>query len=256
MILTLAVSTVYERREHALAVFQDLPQEVKDRVECIVICQNDLEKDDQLNVNGVQVYYQPCKGLSKSRNLAINNASGKYIWFLDDDVILNSTFINDFVNGAFYNYEVILGKIYCSDIERRYKRYQGERTKRLHMLRVSSIEIIVKKEFVVSKGIYFVEELGLGAKYPSGEENVFMLDCFDKGARIIEVDTYNIYHPCLEEKRMPAVLWAKPGYPQSKKQVARRLGGILGLAFSLRVCVRALLSGVPLNSILKFFKPL
>jgi len=254
MKLTLAISTVSDNLNKALQVFDCFNEFTLSNVEFLVICQNDFGKDNFEQMGHVTVYYQSKKGLSKSRNYAIEKALGDYVWFLDDDVILKESFIVDFISDKFRGYDLVFGKIYCSDINEAYKKYSRKRYRRYEMLRVSSIEIIVRREFLINNEIYFDESLGLGARYPSGEENIFLLGCYDANASIIEIDEYCIYHPCNEEKREPKLLWAKPGYPYSKFNVARNLGGLLGLVYALRTCFRAIMAGVPLLDVVKFIK--
>ena len=42
--------------------------------------------------------------------------------------------------------------------------------------------------------IKFDENFGLGSKYPSCEENLFLLDCFDVGPSIIHVPEIVVFH--------------------------------------------------------------
>lgn len=254
MKLTLAISTVFQNLDAALRVFEGLSERYSSDVELLIVCQNDLGYSHQTISDGVKIYYLQGKGLSKSRNYAIQKSSGKYIWFLDDDVILKDKFIDEFIAGSFSTFDIIFAKIYCSDADSPYKKYSRERLKRHDMLRVSSIEIIASRCFLSSHNVTFDECLGLGAKYPSGEENIFLLNCFDKGGRFLDVDDYCIYHPCLEEKREPKFLWSKQGYAYSKYNVAKSLGGVLGIAYAVKTLSKAMIAGVSLFHVFQFFK--
>ncbi|QUM87890.1 glycosyltransferase [Moritella sp. 36] len=254
MILCLAVSTILTNLDNAINVLRFVKCDNFNEIERIVICQNDVGYDYTEIVDGVTIHYVNSFGLSLSRNKAISLCKAEYIWFLDDDVILCDSFIADFISSKSKNHDLYLGKIQCSDMDRSYKPYKKERLTRLSMLKVSSIEIIVKKSFVKDNNILFDLNMGLGAKYPSGEENIFLLDCFDHNANIFDSNKISIFHPCDEDKRIPINLWRKPGYPESKSIIASRLGFFWGWLFKFRIIVKTYLSGVPLSLSLKILK--
>lgn len=251
--LTLAISTLDRNLTNAISVFTDLSVR-SCNLELIIICQND-EGLNHCDIKfGIKIYYLSSKGLSKSRNYALLKSQGKYIWFLDDDVILKDRFISNFLCEKHNDYQLILSRIYCSDLNCSYKNYNKERVARHKMLQVSSIEIIVDRDFVIANNLFFNEELGLGSKYPSGEENVFLLNLYDCNINILETKEYSILHPCTEDKRNPKILWSKPGYARSKYIIASTLGGLFGFGYLIKTCLVALFSGVNLFYILKIFK--
>ncbi|EHE7895076.1 TPA: glycosyltransferase [Vibrio parahaemolyticus] len=243
MYLTIAVSTVEKNLDRSLEIFDE--DFIKNRdLDLLIICQGDFLENSFEVVDGINVYYQSERGLSKSRNLAIEKSKGKYIWFLDDDVFISKEFVFKFISEKKYEQDLIFGRIKCSNAELMYKKYSRKRLKRHDMLKVSSIEIIANKDFIIKRNVKFDVNLGLGATFPSGEENVFLLDCYNHSPVITDLIDVIVYHPCFENKRTPKKLWALKGYPESKKIIATKLGGPFGVAYLLKTTFKALKNDV------------
>ena len=125
-------------------------------------------------------------GLSKSRNMALDNASGDYLVVADDDLEYvdgyNNTICDAFKKNP--NADVIVFQV--EGIEHEFKKY-GRKAKRLFYLgslHVSSVEIVIRKDSIKKYNIRFAEEFGAGAKYKMGEENIFLFDCLKAGMKI------------------------------------------------------------------------
>lgn len=64
---------------------------------------------ESLNLKpNIRYYYQEHSGSAKSRNKGINLAKGKYIIFIDDDIIVNEQFIESHLNKLLENENVIV----------------------------------------------------------------------------------------------------------------------------------------------------
>lgn len=244
--LTLAVSTLADNIKNAENVLLDINGCNK-----LIIVQGSNECFNEIK-NEILYIYTNEIGISKSRNKAIENSDTDYIWFLDDDVIVNESFIKFFVSNNSVYGDVCFTRIYCSDVERIYKNYRKKRKSKLSLLQVSSIEIIASLRFLKLNNIKFNIEYGLGSRYPSGEENHFLLDCYKYSATFQDFDDFGVYHPCLENKRSAVYLWNKSGYPESKKKIANRFNVFLSSLLKIRWAYRAMLSGVSFNNIYKF----
>ncbi len=125
-------------------------------------------------------------GLSKSRNMALDNASGDYLVIADDDLEYvdgyNNTICDAFKKNP--NADVIVFQV--EGIEHEFKKY-GRKAKRLFYLgslHVSSVEIVIRKDSIKKNKIRFAEEFGSGAKYRMGEENIFLFECLKAGMKI------------------------------------------------------------------------
>lgn len=137
-------------------------------------------------------------GLSLSRNMAIDCCETDYLIFSDDD--------NDYISNLYdlvaryihhYNEPELLSfkitdkkgqpfKVYS---EREYK--HSNRT----LMRLSSIENIYKRKFLIENKIRFNELFGLGATYPSCEQPLFGRDILNNNGRAFYVPEVLAYHP-------------------------------------------------------------
>ena len=123
-------------------------------------------------------------GIAKSRNRAIENTDADIAMISDDDVIYEKNLIKIIERSFIENpdADIITFKIVTPEGEEfnSYKDksfYHNERS----ILKVSSIEVAFRTKTIKEKNIKFDEFFGLGAKYISGEENIFLMDCLKNG---------------------------------------------------------------------------
>ncbi|WP_214694319.1 glycosyltransferase [Exiguobacterium sp. s160] len=146
--------------------------------------------------NNVRMLNFPEKGLSKSRNRAIENAVGEICIISDDDVVYVENF-SEIVSEAFANNDadVITFQV-ITPCGEKYKKYADKSFAHTNksILKVSSIEIAFNRKRINKAGIKFNENFGLGAKFSSGEENLFLRDCIKKGLAIKYVPLPIVIH--------------------------------------------------------------
>jgi glycosyltransferase involved in cell wall biosynthesis len=146
----------------------------------------------------VSVINSSSKGLSKSRNIGILNISRGYVIIADDDVSYLPNF-DKTVKSAITRFPHISAftfQIQTPDGDS-YKRYRtkGFIHNWISILRVSSISVVFNIERVKSENIFFDEKFGLGAKYPTGEENIFLNDMRSRGLVILSIPKPVVIHP-------------------------------------------------------------
>lgn len=137
-------------------------------------------------------------GLSKSRNKALQKASADICLISDDD----TSFFADtpiIIQQAFAehpNADIITFQYQHSNgsTAKRYAKKTHWHTTYTTMA-VSSIEIAFKRNAILNAGLQFDEKFGLGAKFPTGEENIFLLDALKKGLKILYVPIPIVIHP-------------------------------------------------------------
>lgn len=115
------------------------------------------------------------KGISKSRNLAIANAQGKYCLITDDDVLFETKFYERIISGhQNLNAEIITFQTRTTK-GRPYWSYpqNGDLSKSL-LSKVLSIEISFKREQIQKAQITFNELFGLGAEFEDSESYLFL----------------------------------------------------------------------------------
>lgn len=226
MKLTLGFSTVRDKLDGLLAYLCKL--ELHSNCEIVVVAQGfDADSVEVVQGVGLEILLIRNKavGLSISRNVVINSASGEFIWFLDDDVSIVLARMSKIVEQLSYNSEdVFIGQIACSDCPGLYKDYSRVLKGVFLPLRTSSIEVIVRRSFLLRSGISFDSRLGLGAKYPAGEENAFLLDLFKCRAKFYLFRFPIVKHPCLIDARKPEHKWLNANVLVARGIVARRCG--------------------------------
>ena len=193
-LVSIAISTISNRIEK----LDLIPYE---GVQYIIIHQDShLATFEFLNmlIKRLDVVYVPLerKGLSASRNAALANSNTDYIMIMDDDV----TFSID----AIYN---ILGEMKKDkvDVATYYHKYtDGNSTlkykkaffhNKFNIANPSSIDICINRESVLKAAVNFDESFGLGSKYPSGEEMIFLSDCLKSGLKVKRYPLEICVHP-------------------------------------------------------------
>lgn len=128
----------------------------------------------------IRVIHAKGRGLSKSRNMALENATADICVFTDDDVIFLKNFDKK-IRQAFAHFPK------SSALRLRYENRPGEWTKTyskepiknlswLDILNTSSIEIAVKRRDILENNILFDENFGLNSVFKMGEEQVFLAE--------------------------------------------------------------------------------
>lgn len=129
------------------------------------------------NIKVVNVFEN---GLSKSRNLALLNASKDLLIFTDDDVVFTSDFDEKIINAFSLNPNHV-GFRFRFEIDengktsKEYPKKFQENLNWFEVLNTSSVEMVFKRESVQNQ-FYFDEQFGLGALFSIGEEAVFISD--------------------------------------------------------------------------------
>ena len=126
------------------------------------------------------------RGLSRSRNLALENAQGDYCLLCDDDELLYEDYEEKIVEAykKFPDADIICFKVMLEEKAYSNKSY---RIGFLKALRVSSVQISMKLDSIKKNGILFDEEYGSGTPMGSGEENIFIYDCLKKRLKVYYV---------------------------------------------------------------------
>ncbi len=146
----------------------------------------------------VQVFHYREKGLSRSRNRALQHATTDLCLIGDDDVRYPQSAENIIVD-AFNNNpsaDIITFQAQTPDgalLNKRYAARQHGHTRR-SIMHVSSCEIAFRTASIQSAGLRFDEHFGLGADFPTGEENIFLLDALRCGLNIRYIPVPVVVH--------------------------------------------------------------
>lgn len=207
--LTLAFSSMGNRLLSLLPLIDKLKNCAQ--VEILVIVQEGTEqhKKSVENFSGIKFIWSGTIGLSRSRNLALETARGDYVWMLDDDVdipIDHISLLLSEIDQHSLEADIIRVRVGCTENPQElYKRYSKiTDIRKLHLLKMNSIELIVRRDFVQQSGVRFNQNIGLGTAFPGNEEAHFLIDAMDMGAKFLIIDRVYVYHSCCEGGRRKA----------------------------------------------------
>jgi glycosyltransferase involved in cell wall biosynthesis len=181
MSLQILVSTMNQKDFHLL-------ERMKIQSDAIIINQCDDEGIFNLDKDGFKIKWINSKnrGLSRSRNMAIDNADRTICVLADDDLEYVPNY-RDIILQHFKLYpdaDVIAFQV--EGIEAKFKDYYPKPRKinYLTSMKISSVEIAFRLDKVKAANIRFNELFGAGAKYCMGEENIFLIECLKKGLNV------------------------------------------------------------------------
>ena len=177
--------------------------------------------------NDVKIILSHTRGLSGSRNIGLQHATGDILLVADDDIkYLSSTF--ETIRSVFRESDVDIASFKTQTPEgipfRTYKQSQFLHNKR-SIFHVSSIEIAIKRNCLKKMPVHFDKDFGLGSQYPSCEETIFLSDALDSGLRVVFSPHSTVIHP----KESSGGNWASLGSLTARGALFRRLFGVAGL---------------------------
>ncbi len=163
---------------------------------------NQTDKDCLLHSDykNVRVLNSFEKGLSKSRNLAINSAIKKICLIADDDVVYSPSFQEDIVVAFDTMKEA---SIITFNHQR--KGLLKPQNKSLNLYKhtiksiynVVSIEIAFKLDEIKENKIYFDENFGLGSVFETAEEFLFLRESLKLNLKMYYYPSIIVTHPTL-----------------------------------------------------------
>lgn len=147
-------------------------------------CDRDSEEDFLFHGHHITWINSTTRGLSKSRNICLDHASGDICLFADDDLNYIQGYETVVVDAFQKNPECSILRFKVKGIEKPFKQYpdQSKKIGFLDSLKMSSVEIAVLRESI--SGIRFDEQIGAGTDFFMGEENAFLAECLRKGLTI------------------------------------------------------------------------
>lgn len=157
-------------------------------------------------------YYE--KGLSKSRNHAMEEANGDICTLSDDDM----TYCKDYeklIQQAYDKYpnaDIIAFSILHPDGKEKRHLREG-RVSLLMSMKINSAMITYRRSRIVDNNLKFDERFGAGSQYPWGEENIFLFDCIKRGLKLY-------YVPVVIGQLQPSdSSWSRRNTPEHFKQM-------------------------------------
>jgi glycosyltransferase involved in cell wall biosynthesis len=130
------------------------------------------------------------RGLSKSRNLAINNSNSDICVIADDDLKYRSGY-KDIIINSYSKYpdaDIIAFDVPSTNQMRPTASLREGKVDFLHSMKIASYQITFKRSSIIDNNLSFNEMFGAGSKYICGEENIFLTEALRKGLKIYFVN--------------------------------------------------------------------
>ena len=165
----------------------------------LIINQTQVETILESEYANIRVVNSFEKGLSKSRNLALENAVGKILLIADDDVVYQQGFIIKIINA--YNHFPDAATInFCAvkkdgSLMKNYPKHSKKNLNAFDVFNTSSIEMTLNKAILDKTKIRFDENFGLGAMFEMGEEAIFLFDLKNKKQQLVFEPEVIVQHP-------------------------------------------------------------
>lgn len=140
--------------------------------------------------NKVKLYSYNEVGVSKSRNKALDKASGNIEILADDDVTYEDDY-KKIIEDAYQQHkdaDIIAFYVECNDKLRGIKKQRNHKINWITAMRIQSVQITFKKEAIKNSNIRFKEQFGSGSKYFMGEDNIFLYDLLKSNKKMYYVD--------------------------------------------------------------------
>ncbi len=157
----------------------------------VVVNQCDKESEETTEYNGYTVKWINTteRGLSRSRNMAIQNATADICILSDDDEVFDDDYAKTITETFVENPDVSLIRFKLEGIERKYKTYPTEKLKIGYAgsMHISSVEIAFRLKDIKDNNLSFDTNIGAGTDFLMGEENAFLFGCLRKNLKIVFV---------------------------------------------------------------------
>ena len=216
--LTIAYSTLPARLKGIT-----YPEQRSDR-ELLVLVQNVDEDSYVFTEKSAKLVELKNKGVAKSRNAALDRASGEFLLFGDDDM----QFIEPGVEAALAYFKsnpdcaIILAQAIDETGELR-KKYPSEvmPLKLTNCAKAATYEMLVRVDALREKKIRFDENFGAGAANYLGDEYILIADALRAGLRGVHLPVKLAIHP----KDSSGSKWGTEGDLAARAKVFSRVFG-------------------------------
>jgi glycosyltransferase involved in cell wall biosynthesis len=158
---------------------------------CTII--NQCNEEEKLNIcdnnRSIQFISTSERGLSRSRNMAIENAKSDMCILCDNDVEYvpgyEKLILKQFEDNP--KFDIIIFFVNRNVEGSKPYFHRKKKLSYISVLKTFSPEIAFRRNSLMSKNIIFKEEFGAGSKYCMGEENIFLYECLKKRLKILYV---------------------------------------------------------------------
>ena len=170
----------------------DLSIAKKMNIRCDAVIANQADREEINNekteYGDVKMITTPTRGVGLNRNIALLVASAEILLFADDDVLYNDD-MPEMVLEAFEKLPKADVIVFGMDMSKGgvvfEKRECDIRRLRVHnSMRFGTYRIAVRRNALIDKNITFHQRFGGGCEFSSGEDTLFLKNCFDCGLKV------------------------------------------------------------------------
>lgn len=167
---------------------KELNQTIKEmniQSDAIIINQCDKWLYEEIEKDKNTIRFISCneRGVGLSRNNALMRSKGDIVLFADEDEIFEENY-EKIILEEFQKHidaDLIFFNVDSLNSNRPIQKIKKE--KKLHLydvMKFGTVRIAAKREKIIENNIFFSLLFGGGAKYGSGEDSLFIKNCFDK----------------------------------------------------------------------------
>lgn len=163
----------------------------------LIVNQTTSDKILTINNGRTRVINSFEKGISKSRNLAIYNATKPILLLADDDTVFIKDAVktiveayNEFKTADFICFQT---KTFAEELYWKYPSEKGVFPKNKYS-KILSVEMSFRKDFLKEKQIKYNEQFGLGGRFQDGENRLLIEDLHKQAARMMFYPKPIVYH--------------------------------------------------------------
>jgi glycosyltransferase involved in cell wall biosynthesis len=156
---------------------------------------NQCDKNEYFEIrninNTVRMFSVIDRGLSKSRNFAIDNSEADICVLADDDLRYYDDYKINIIKGfeKYPDADIIAFEVPSTNEQRPTSKLKEGRVNFLSSMKISSYQITFKRKSFKKNDIRFNELFGAGSRYSSGEENILLTKSIKKGLKVYFINT-------------------------------------------------------------------
>lgn len=197
-----------------------------DNREFIVVVQNPNNEQYKVESEKTKVLELKNKGVAKSRNAVLQNATGKYLIFGDDDITFDEAGLSKMLDyfAAHPDCAIIMAQA-VDETGKLRKSYPSKqhRLTRFNSAKAATYEMMVRVDAIREKNITFDENFGAGVENYLGDEYIFISDALRSGLKGVFLPVVVAIHP----KDSSGSKWGTREDLAARAKVFTRVFGVL-----------------------------
>ncbi len=170
------------------AIPDELLSGMKPECEGVLVNQCGQEGAEELKINGYRFLIRNNldRGVGKSRNAALLEATSELILFADDDIVYDAGYAEAIIKAFDEKPEadLLLFNVRVCEERRTYWNEDCHRIRWYNCGRFPAYSIAARREALIKAGVKYSELFGGGAKYSNGEDSLFLRSCAGAGLKI------------------------------------------------------------------------